>query len=468
VGDLFSLLSLGANALSAHRSASATASHNLANANTPGYSRQRANLEAVLPAYKLGGAFLGRGVALGTVSQARDFGAERQFALANESSARNEAQATALEALSALDPQAAGALGSSLADFYASMRALQQNPSNPSLRQAAAGQARALALSFNRTAGGIDAARDAVDTRLSSQVAEVNGLAAQMASLNQQIRVARGSGAEPNDLLDARAQVQDRLGALVGATAIPTSDGDVNLALPGGAALVTGDFAGQLSTVPDAANGGHLAVRLTRPDGSGALPVTQLGGQWGGMLQARDGALKSAQEAVDALAFDWAGAVNTVHRAGFALDGTGGRDLFTAGVQTGAAGRIAVNAAILSDPSLLAAASSALTTPGDGTNLQALIATGSQALTNGLDAFEGIAAAIAGFGAAAGQARAAADADAAILDYATGLRESVSGVSIDEEIVELTKAQRGFEAVMKVIQTTDEMLGTLMSMKSSG
>ncbi|MBL8957925.1 MAG: flagellar hook-associated protein FlgK [Myxococcaceae bacterium] len=466
MGDLFSLLSLGANALSAHRAASSTASHNLANANTPGYSRQRANLEAVLPAYRLGGSFFGRGVSLNSVSQARDFGAERQFALANEARARNEAQAGALESLAALDPQASGAIGSQLADFYASMRALQQNPGDLSLRQSAIGQSRALALAFNRTAAGIAGARDSIDTRLSSQVSEVNELATQMANLNQQIRVARGSGAEPNDLLDARQAVQDRLGQLVGATAIPTAEGDVNLALPGGTTIVNGELAGQLSTVPDATNGGHLGVRLTRPDGTGQVSVSTFGGEWGGMLSARDGALKAAETALDTLAFDWAGSVNTVHRSGFALDGSTGRDLFDAGAQGGAAGRITVNAALLANPSLLAASSSATTLPGDGNNLQLLIGTETAALSNGLNALQGFAGIVASYGAAAGQARAAADADAAIFDYATGLRESVSGVSIDEEIVELTKAQRGFEAVMKVIQTTDEMLNTLMQLKA--
>src|SRR5213593_950640 len=150
MADLFALLSLGSNALSAQRAAVATASHNLENANTPGYSRQRAELAAVLPAYRLGGAFIGRGVGLQTVSQARDFGTERQWALANEAQARSSAEADALESLSALDPQGAGSLGTGLADFYAAMRALQQNPGDPSLRQSALGQAKAVALAFNR------------------------------------------------------------------------------------------------------------------------------------------------------------------------------------------------------------------------------------------------------------------------------------------------------------------------------
>ncbi len=467
MADLFSLLSLGANALSAHSAASSTASHNLSNANTPGYARQRANLAAVLPAYRLGGAFLGRGVGLQTVSQARDFGAERQFTLASGSHAMSTAQADALETLSALDPQAPGALGGSLADFYAAMRELQQNPSDLSMRQAAVGRAQAIALAFNRTAAAIDSSRDAVDQKLSGQLAETNALASQMASLNQQVREARASGAEPNDLLDARQKVQDRLVELTGATPIATAEGDVNLALSNGAALVTGDLAGALGTTPDPANGGHLALTLTRPDGTGTATLSAIGGKYGGLLQARDGALKTAETALDTLAYDWSNSVNTVHRAGFGLDGVSGRNLFTPQAAiAGAASNLTVNATVVQDPTQIAASSSAATLPGDGTNLQALIGTEGQALSNGLDAFQGFTLLLTSYGASSQQARSTADADAAVLDHATGIRESVSGVSIDEEIVELTKAQRGFEAVMKVIQTTDQMLDTLMSLKA--
>ncbi|MBK7858990.1 MAG: flagellar hook-associated protein FlgK [Archangiaceae bacterium] len=463
MADLLSLLSLGANALSAHRAASATASHNLENANTPGYSRQRANLAAVLPAYRLGGSFIGRGVGLESVSQARDFGAERQFTLASEAKSRSSAQADALEALSALDPQAAGAIGGSISDFYSAMRQLQQNPGDISLRQAAVGQARSVGLAFNRTALGLDGARDAVDAKLGAGLSEVNQLTQQMADLNSQVRQARASGAEPNDLLDARQKTQDRLVELLGVQPIPTKDGDVNLSLADGSSVVTGAVAAKLSTSVDAANNGHLAIVATRADGSGSSTVTTaLGGQWGGMITARDGALKSAESALDTLATDWSAAVNTVHAAGFALDGSTGRALFTG---TSAA-TLSINAAVLADPKLLAGAASAATVPGDGTNFQALIGTESTALSGGLDALDALASIVSGYGASAASARATADADGAVLDHATSLRESVSGVSVDEEMIELTKAQRGFEAAMKVITTANEMLDTLMSLKS--
>ncbi len=182
MSDLLSLLSMGANALDAQTTATATASNNLANANTPGYSRQTANLAAVLPAFRLGGSFIGQGVTVGSITQSRDFGAEQQFISANDNQASSTAESNALQTLSALDPQGAGNLGDALSSFYTSMRALAQNPSDPSLRQAALGDTQAVALAFNSTSSSISEARSAIDSQLQGNLGQVNALATQMAS----------------------------------------------------------------------------------------------------------------------------------------------------------------------------------------------------------------------------------------------------------------------------------------------
>src|SRR5581483_1341963 len=237
--------------------------------------------------------------------------------------------------------------------------------------------------------------------------------------------------------------------------------------LPSGAALVSGDSAGSLSLNPDAANGGHLSVQLTRPDGTGPVGVTQLGGTYGGLISARDGGLKTAETSLDQMAFDFAGAVNAVHSAGFGLDGVTGRNLFDPGATaSGAAQHITIDASIGTDASKLAAASTAAGLPGDATSLQALIGTENTALSSGLSVLETWSSMVSNYGAAAQSASTTSDADAAALEHVTGLRESVSGVSTDEELINLQKSQRGYEAVMKVIQTADDMLSTLMSLKS--
>lgn len=469
MADLFALLSWSSSSLQAHRAGSATASHNLSNANTPGFARQRANLAATLPADLIGGrAFVGRGATLAGVSQARDAFVERQLPGAFSAAAFSEARAAGLAGLTALDPDGGAGLTHALDGFYGSLRQLTLTPADAGSRQAVLTQGRTVALAFNRAAQNVAGARAGLDARLGADVARVNDLAKSLAALNRQVRVEQASGAVPNDLLDARLRVQDELVQLTGASVIPDGDGNVNLQLPAGGALVNGDLSATLSTRAVTTNGGHLAVVLT-PAGSAAgtvLGAGALGGTLGGTLDARDGALAAAEADLDTLAFDFATAVNAAHRNGVGLDGVGGRDFFALSAAPGGAARtLAVSPGLLADPNQLAAAANAAGLPGDGSNLFALIQTEQAALSNGLDVFDGLAAAIASWGTAVDSAQTARARDGSVLEQLTALRESTTGVSVDEELIALTTSQKAYEAMLKVIQTTDEMLDSLMKLR---
>ncbi|MEW6433353.1 MAG: flagellar hook-associated protein FlgK [Myxococcota bacterium] len=469
MADLFALLSWSSSSLSAHRASSATASHNLSNANTPGFARQRAHLEAALPADAVGArAYVGRGAALSGVSQARDAFVERQLPAAFAAASYSDARANGLSGLTALDPDGGAGLTNALDAFYGALRQLTQTPGDRGARQAVLAQGRVVALAFNRAAQNVAGARDGLDAQVARDVARVNDLAKSLAALNRQVRVEQASGAVPNDLLDARLRVQDELVQLTGASVVPDADGNVNLQLPAGGALVNGDAAATLSTQKDAANRGHLAVFLTPPGSSAAaaLGPGALGGALGGALDARDGALATAERDIDTLAYDFASAVNAAHRNGVGLDGVGGRDFFAvAASAVGAARTLAVDPGLLANPDQLGAAASAAGVPGDASNLFAIIQTESAALSGGLDVFDTLAAAIASWGSAVDSARTAQGRDGAVRDQLTALREATAGVSIDEEMIALTTSQRAYEAVLKVIQTTDEMLDSLMKLR---
>lgn len=463
--SLLSLLQQSATSLAAHQAATATASHNLSNASTPGYARQRAELAQVVPADRLGSSYIGRGAVLQSVTQARDRFIEQQLppALAAEKASRTELET--LQAVSALDPD--GGLSQALGDFYAQLSTLAQNAGSLPSREATVVAARQLALSFNRIASSVEGARAAVDAKVNDRLPEINAQAAELARLNVEVRKAGAGGAPPNDLLDARQRVADQLAEAVGATPVPDASGDLNLALPSGDALVLGGLAGSLSTLGDVNNRGHLSLRLTAPDGSGPTPLSiPPGGELGGLLAARDGGLKTASDQVDQFAFDLAAAVNAASSAGYALDGSTGRPLFTgATAVTGAASTLALNTTIAGNVRLFGAAGSATAGPGDAVALQALIATQGSPLSGGLDATTTLASITAQFGASAERVAAIHDGDDAQLTQLSQLRESVSGVSIDEEMINMQKAQRAYEAVTRVIKTADEMLDSLMALR---
>jgi flagellar hook-associated protein 1 FlgK len=454
MAGLLSILGSTQSGLGAAMGSAATANNNLQNVNTPGYSRQQANVTEGVST-RIGGALLGGGSVLSGISQARDRFIEAQLPSLMGQASYSSAQAEALEGMSAFDGGGTNALPQSLSAFYSSLSALSANPGDTSLRSAALGAATTLARAFNTTSANIEGARTGLDRQITGSLDQINQLASQVASLNQKIMVARGSGAEPNDLLDARQRAQDQLSQLTGTKPIADAQGNVSLMLPGGGALVSGSEAGKLVAVADATNGGHPAIQLQSPGSIKAspLPNSALGGSVGGWLNARDGSLADAASGLDTLAASLGTAMNDLHRAGVGTDGSTNLDLFTFGATAGAAGRIAVNATLVGHPEKLAAAS-ATNASGDGSNLAKLIATQNEPI-------DSLATLVTSYGAASKSARASSDHDGSLRDSMTAARDSASGVSVDQEVVELTKAQRAYEAVSQVIQTTNSMLDAL-------
>ena len=463
MSGLFALLSRGAMSLQTQSAYSSTVAHNLSNSNTPGYARQRAEISAALPADRVGNSFIGGGAALQGITQARDRFLEAQMPAAISQEASSSTESQTLQAVTALDLD--NSVAPALSNFYAQMRALAQNPGSPNYRTAAVSAAQQLALTFNRTANAIEAARTGVDDKLQADLPELNQSLQQIATLNSKIRQNSAAGASPNDLLDARQKLADRVAQLTGATPVANGEGDLNLTLADGTALVAKDKASTFSVLPDAANNGHFRLYVQKPDGSPAAPVAGTpGGELGGLIKARDGALKTAGASIDQLAFDFSTSVNTISQAGVGLDGSGGRDLFTVtATASGAAKSMTLNTDIAADPNLFPAGTTSST--GDATNVQAMINTESTVLSSGATASGTLSAITTAFGAATQRAKSANEADTAMLGNLTSMRDSVSGVSVDEELVNMQKAQRGYEAVSKVIKAADAMLETLMGLK---
>ncbi len=221
-----------------------------------------------------------------------------------------------------------------------------------------------------------------------------------------------------------------------------------------------------MSTQVDAANGGHLDILLTPPGGTAqTIPSSDLGGTIGGLVGSRDGTLATALSSLDSMAFDLGNASNAVQTAGFDINGNPGLNLFNVGATSpGTAGTISVNSAVVANPGLLAAASTATGGTGDATNLQNLIDTGTTNLaTSGETPVETLANLTAAYGAQTQQAQNAQTQTGAVLQNLQQMRSSVSGVSIDAETTTIDQAQNVYQVLSKVITATDAMLASLMS-----
>jgi flagellar hook-associated protein 1 FlgK len=298
-------------------------------------------------------------------------------------------------------------------------------------------------------------------------VSRANALIGEIDQIQTAMKKAEIGGDEASDLRDQRDQRIRELAGLLPITQIDGERGSVSILLDGGTALVRAEGGtSPLGTSTDPTTG---LVRVTRNVSGLDEDITARlrGGSIGGLLAARDGALADALSDLDQLAFDVAGAYSAAHSAGFGLDGVAGRRLFEAGATaTGAALAFVVSTDVAGQPDRLAAASDPTLVAGDNRNALALTALSSTRFTtSGRTASEALSDLVASVGRAVD----GADRDATLLESARSqawsVRESISGVNSDDEMIALTQYQRAYEASLKVVQTADEMLQELLQMK---
>lgn len=464
----FDILGIGWSALSSHRLAGEVVGHNMANAATPGYSRQRADLYARDPWLGRPGP-IGTGVEVRGIQQARDEFVERSLLGANIAQGYQSQRVQVLTTLeAAFGVGADDPVDRALQDFFFALRDLSSNPAGAAERVAVLAAGRSLGDTFRLQRGRLEQARAALDGQVAGLVSDIQSRLDQIAELNQQIRIQEAGGGSANDLRDRRQLLANEVAERIGVSTVADDRGNLNLALADGTLLVNGDRAARLSTEAQAANAGLLAPVVLAPDGSRRVLDQGVSGRLGGLLSARDGEARRALERLDELAFELAQAVNARHRAGFGLDGVGGRDFFAPiAALDGAAGQLRLDAAVDGQPDALAAAQDALALPGDNRNaLWLLDLQGAPLFAGGTrSAGEYWRGTVSDLGTGLQTAQRDLDQAAARLAMVSQMREAVSGVSLDEEMIELSKAQRAFEAAAKVIQAGDEMLEVILSLK---
>lgn len=467
--SLMNLITNTGAGLAAQRAVSQTASHNIANVSTPGYARQRVGLDAARATSGAGGAKIGNGVMVSGITQARDQFVEAQLPEAFSQAAYYEAESTVLTSVSQLAPELPTGIPVNLGAFYGSLRELSENPASIGHRTAFVESARGLAMALRRAGDDIAANRQAVDVAVEAQLPLINDLLQQITDLNVNIRVARAQSAgEPNDLLDQQQRAVDEVSELVGGKPMLDGDGNLTIMLPSGEPLITATAAVRFIVQPNPNNEGLNQILVQPVDGGGARPVQfgDLGGKVGGLMDARDGALLESSERLDEFAWELGKRINEVHSGGYGINGDTDLDVFTMTTKHRAAREININQALVVDPTLVGAAGSQLVGSGDNTNIMAMLETENENLGNmGGPPRAVLGDAIGRYGSLAKRSLSTAEAESVARDYLIGMRDSASGVSVDEELIELTKAQRAFEAMSKVADTTNQMLETILNLR---
>jgi len=452
---LTQILSTALDGLQASSFGLTTTGQNITNVNTPGYARR--DVELATRTQGLNGVtVVGLRRIADTVTERRQYQA---IGLSSAASERDQ-QLAGLEAM--FDDQGGTGLSDALSAFYGSFSALASTPSDPTARSNVLGRADALAGRISDTADSIASQRSDLLGKAQQTAADVNQRAQQIAVLNQQIVSARAQGQDTSNLEDQRAKVLLGLAPLIDVTVL-TQDSGAVLVQASGATLVDDVSSRAISVDLDAS--GDLRF-MSQTVGGGGTDVTRYltGGKLAGIKEARDTDLKAVASKLDDLAYDIATTVNAQHAAGFGLDGVGGRNLFSVTpTASGAARALSVSADVKGNPNAIAASGSQFTLPG-GSDNAVLLSRLAVAPT------VGTRTAAQAYGDLVGDvgARKASAADDVILrksveDQMTAMRESASGVSLDEEMIALSKYQRAYEASTKVITTIDQLLEELMA-----
>ncbi len=319
------ILTTGTSALLAFQRALGTVGHNVANAATPGYSRQRVDL-AARPGQTTGAGYIGQGVDVARLQRLAD---GLVFARQVDSSGelgRLSQLASLSGRVDGLVSDPATGLATQWSAFFNAAKGVTADPASPIARGQLLSAADQLATRWRSLDSQLSTLEAETNQRLQGKVGDANVLAGEIASLNQTIAAA-GSNAAP-DLLDARAQRIDQLATLVGAQTLVQDDGSLNVFTTGGQALVLGNRAMTLTTVADPFRPDRMQVALQGTGSKIRLPSSSVSGEIGGLIEFRDRVLDPARAELGRLATAFAESANAAQRAGVDYNGVAGANLF--------------------------------------------------------------------------------------------------------------------------------------------
>jgi flagellar hook-associated protein 1 FlgK len=448
----FSAIELLRRALASHQRALDVTGHNVANVNTPGFTRQEVVLASVPPPGSLSRfatpLLAGGGVRVASLRQARDVFLDRQLRQARQSAAEWQARADFWSQVEAVFPEPSDVgLGELLARFWNAWQEVSLNPESLAARTSLVQQAQVLTDALRQAAQRLDQVRQHLDAVATGHVERVNQIARELASVNVQIARLEVSGQAALDLRDHREQLLAELEELADVTYSEADTGELLVYLQGRELVGPG---GRSTEIAVGLGPGGLHT-FTWPDGEG-LVVRR--GALSAVLGERDTQVPELQGRLDRVAQGLIEQVNDLHDDGYDLDGNPGGPFF----QGTDARTIRV---AFQDPRRVAAAGSwgGDGEPGNGDVARRI------AQLRGSDAIDGeYRTLVAEVGVRSQEARRQVAYQELLADQVRLRREATSGVSLDEEMTNMIRFQHAYDAAARMVRTVDEMVRTLLDM----
>lgn len=467
-----SVLQTGRSGMNSAKTAISTAGHNISNANTEGYSRQRVMTESKTP-YQTGGGkgAIGTGTQIARVERVNDEYIEKHLRNGGRELAAFEEKSTSFKQIEDVFNEMGGeGLNRLMAKFFNEFRQLANDPDNHAVREAVREASKAMISDFKRIRTETNAVKEHLDSRIAGHVSELNSLAREVAGLNAKIHELEITNGPQNDLEDQRDLAIKKLAAFADVSTVKDGKGSINVELRGIGPLVTGAIAQTFES--------HRSPRDERGKPEGSLDITSSasssptithriqGGKLGALLEMRDDVVGKVFERLDDLAFSLTTAVNQIHSQGYNRFNQTGLEFFRGlSEKYGAAEKMDLAEAIKKDGNNIATAAMA-NAPGD--NRIAVALSGIQSLrilgdgTSTVDDFYN--SIVSDVGVMSARNASALNQQKGITSQLEKMRDQISGVSLDEETANILQFQHSFDASAKVIQVANELMDTVLAL----
>ncbi|MDR2861206.1 MAG: flagellar hook-associated protein FlgK [Syntrophobacterales bacterium] len=455
-----SILYTSKDALMAHQMAVDVTGANIANVNTAGYSRQAINMVST-GVTNVAAKIYQNGVDVASVTRIYNSYLEAQIVEQKGLTGYSQTKAEILSVMEAIfDESKPGGLSDLMNRFWADWQELSMNPGGMAEREALASSAEAVTSMFRSINNGLYSISSNVERDVAYAVGEINALIADIADLNNKIISSSSGTGDRNILEDQRMELVKQLSALADVHVIEGDYGTIKVYLKNGETLVDGVITRSLALEPQAGNPTVSDIVFAdNPSSPLTSVITQ--GKLGALLEIRDVTIPYYMNQMNDFAKALVYEVNVVHQAGFGADQSTGLNFFECTVGAEAV-TLRVNPAILADVRLIAASSSV---SGDGSNALAISLLQDKRTINNQTFSNYYGGVVGQIGRQVADSQRTLIHQSLVLDRLNNQRESVSGVSIDEEMIKLIQYQLGYNAAAKLCAAAQEMLDTLLQMK---
>jgi flagellar hook-associated protein 1 FlgK len=467
------IINTGRSGLVAAKAAIATTGHNITNANTEGFSRQRVQTEVAEPrGGQWGKNTIGTGTKISRIERINDEYIEKQIRNANRELSHFEEKDMSLRQIEDIFNEMNGdGLNRLISRFFNEFRKLSDEPESLAVRESVREATKAMVNDFHRLRREVDEVRRHLDSKVEGYSSEVNSYVSQVADLNKKIRALEPTGGPPNDLLDQRDVALKKLGSYLDITAHKDNHGNFNVDIRGVGPLIAGGESEHLYVERTSADSQGKPEQAFDVKTSGSVPGTithQIkGGKLGAVMEVRDKTISTILSRLDEMAYTISASVNEIHKQGYTPSGVKDILFFKPMAQKERAAEFLSLSDEIQDSIDNIATAAIPEAPGDNRIAIAISRLQNQKMMNNgySSADEWYNSIVSDVGVATSKNRFVLNQQKDIMNQLNKVRDQISGVSIDEETTNLLQFQHAFDASAKVIQVADELLKTVLALK---